>query len=500
MKIHTSCLGSNFEKIVSDAIQAHQPVADSGVAVAVIKNGQLAYAAGFGYRDRATSAPVDACTCFAIGSATKAFTSMAVSMWVDQNKLTLDTPIGHYLTDFQLEDPQATQQATLTDVLSHQTGLAPHNCLWYLGPFNRAGLYYRLRYLQPAVPFRSQFVYNNLMYMVAGYLLETNSGTSYEDIITSSILKPLAMNDTNLSFDALIHGSNYAKGYELGNELALKDFANIGPAAEVNSTALDMATWVQLFLNKGISSGGTVLVTPASLELMYKPIVDAGDGTMYGLGWNITSIAAKGSGTTQQKRLVFHTGDPVGGSAYVSFMPDDALGLVLLTNQHCTTNLVGTWPDKVATDIYDFLINGAVTGQVQLPKPSLAHGLGMAAASAAAAAPPPAAAASTPATSPAAAPATSPGVPSIYAGMYSNDGYGDFAIGMAGRNLTISYYGSSWPMQPITDIFFEFQVPAFGTIFPVLVAFESDAPGGIKGFKAPLVELPTVLMIPFEKR
>ena len=177
MKIHTSCLGSNFEKIVSDAIQAHQPIADTGVAVAVIKNGQLAYAAGFGFRDRATSARVDAGTCFAIGSATKAFTSMAVSMWVDQNKLSLDTPINHYLTDFQLEDAQATQQATLTDVLSHQTGLAPHNCLWYLGPFTRAGLYYRLRYLQPAVPFRSQFVYNNLMYMLAGYLLETVSGT-----------------------------------------------------------------------------------------------------------------------------------------------------------------------------------------------------------------------------------------------------------------------------------------------------------------------------------
>jgi CubicO group peptidase (beta-lactamase class C family) len=497
MTIHTSCLGPNFEKIVSNAIQAHQPTANTGVAVAVIKDGQLVFTAGFGYRDRATSAPVDVDTCFAIGSATKAFTSMAVSMWVDQNKLTLDTPINHYLSDFQLEDAQATQQATLTDVLSHQTGLAPHNCLWYLGPFTRAGLYYRLRYLQPAVPFRSKFVYNNLIYMVAGYLLETMSGTSYEEIITSSILKPLGMNDTNLSFDALIHSSNHAKGYELDNELALKDFTNIGPAADVNSTILDMAKWVQLFLNKGVSSNTTRLVSQASLELMYKPIVDAGDGTMYGLGWNITSIKANDSGTIQEKRLIFHTGDPVGGSTYVSFMPDDGLALVLLTNQHCTANLVGTWPDKVATDIYDFLINGAVTGQVQLPKPSLAHGLGMAAASAAAAAPPPAAAPPAPA---AGAPAASSGVSVIYGGMYSNDGYGDFAIGMSGPHLTINYYGSSWPLQRITDVISVFQVPAFGTIFTVPVLFESDAPGAIKGFTAPLVALPTQLLIPFEKR
>jgi CubicO group peptidase (beta-lactamase class C family) len=491
MKIHISSLGSNFEKIVSDAIQAHQPVADSGVAVAVIKNGQVAFAAGFGYRDRATSALVDADTCFAIGSATKAFTSMAVSMWVEQKRLTLDTPIKHYLSDFQLEDPQATQQATLTDVLSHQTGLAPHNCLWYLGPFTRTGLYYRLRYLQPAEPFRSKFVYNNLMYMVAGYLLETISGASYEEIITSSILKPLGMDDTNLSFDELIRSSNHANGYELDNELALKDFTNIGPAAEVNSTVLDMATWVQLFLNKGVSPNGTVLISPAQLELMYKPIVDAGDGTKYGLGWNITSIKATGSGTVQDKRLVFHTGDPVGGSTYVSFMPDDGFGLVLLTNQHCTAGLVGKWPDKVATDIYDFLLNGAITGRVDLPERSLSHGLGMAAAGAAPVTPPPAEAAGAPATFPSLG---------LYTGMYSNDGYGDFAIGMAGRNLTISYYESSWPLKPLTDTIFEFQVPAFGTIFTVFVAFESSAPGAFTGFKAPLVELPIVLLISFEKR
>jgi hypothetical protein len=254
---------------------------------------------------------------------------------------------------------------------------------------------------------------------------------------------------------------------------------------------------VQLFLNKGVSSNTTRLVSQASLELMYKPIVDAGDGTMYGLGWNITSIKANDSGTIQEKRLIFHTGDPVGGSTYVSFMPDDGLALVLLTNQHCTANLVGTWPDKVATDIYDFLINGAVTGQVQLPKPSLAHGLGMAAASAAAAAPPPAAAPPAPA---AGAPAASSGVSVIYGGMYSNDGYGDFAIGMSGPHLTINYYGSSWPLQRITDVISVFQVPAFGTIFTVPVLFESDAPGAIKGFTAPLVALPTQLLIPFEKR
>uniref|UniRef100_UPI0013D3480E serine hydrolase n=1 Tax=Klebsiella pneumoniae TaxID=573 RepID=UPI0013D3480E len=74
----------------------------------------------------------------------------------------------------------------------------------------------------------------------------------------------------------------------------------------------------------------------------------------YGLGWNITSINANGA----DKTLVFHTGDPVGGSAYMSFMPNDGLAVMLLTNQHCTDNLIGIWPDKAALDIYDYLLNG----------------------------------------------------------------------------------------------------------------------------------------------
>jgi CubicO group peptidase (beta-lactamase class C family) len=491
MKIHTSNLGPNFEKVVQDAIRTNQPVADTGVAIAVIKDGQLAFAAGSGFRNRATSSLVEADTCFAIGSATKAFTSMAVSMLAAQGQLTLDQPIKQLLPDFALKDPQATQQATLTDILCHRTGLAPHNCLWYLGPFTRSGLYYRLRYLDFAAPFRSTYVYNNLMYMLAGYLLETISGASYEEIIKTRILDPLGMGSTNLSFAELVRTVDHAKGYENGAELALKDFSNIGPAAEINSTVLDMAKWTQLFLHKGVGSNGGVLIGQPALEQMYAPIIDAGDGTMYGLGWNISSIKDTSSGAPQDKRLVFHTGDPVGGSAYVSFMPDDGLGVVLLTNQHCTQKLIGNWPDKVARDVYDYLLNGAATGQVQLSKRSIGHGLGMAAASAAAAAAPPPGAAAAP------APLADPG---SYAGMYANDGYGEFTISRSGSNLSISYYGSSWPLVPVSDTVFGFLVPAFGTIFPIQVFFTKDNTATVTGFSAPLVLQPHPLPVSFVKR
>jgi len=486
MKIHCSKLGPIFEKVVKDSINARQPFADTGVAVAVVKDGQLAFAGGFGFRNRATSAPVDAQTCFAIGSATKAFTSMAVSILSAQGQIAIDQPIIGFLPDFALKDLQATNQTTLLDILCHRTGLAPHNCLWFLGPFTRSELFYRLRYLDPAAPFRTAYVYNNLMYMVAGYLLETLLGKSYEDIIKTSILDPLEMTATNLSFADLTGSANHAKGYEKGIELPLKDFTNIGPAAEINSNALDMARWVQLFLRNGRTPSGGILIDQASLERMYAPLTDPGDGTMYGLGWNISSIKVTTSGSSQDKRLIFHTGDPVGGSAYVSFMPDDGLGLVVLTNQHCTNNLVGKWPDEVAADIYDYLLNQQVTGQLKLPNRSVIDGLGMAAAGAAAAK-----------AAPAGAPA--PANPGRYAGMFSNPGYGDFAVSHSGNILSISYYGSSWPLQSLSDTDFVFSVPAFGTIFPVQVYFTKDSGSAINGFAATLVLNP-LIDIGFTKR
>src|SRR5256885_151581 len=111
MKINLSKLGPDFEQIVKQAIDAHQPVADTGVAVAVLKYGELAYAGGFGFSDRAARTPVDANTCFAIGSATKAFTSMAVSIYDEEGKISLNTPISQFFPDFRMFDPIATRDA-----------------------------------------------------------------------------------------------------------------------------------------------------------------------------------------------------------------------------------------------------------------------------------------------------------------------------------------------------------------------------------------------------
>jgi hypothetical protein len=270
----------------------------------------------------------------------------------------------------------------------------------------------------------------------------------------------------------------------------LKDFTNIGPAAEINSNVLDMAKWLQLFLRKGLSSNGSVLVSPAGIENMYVPRMptDDGTGTSYGLGWTIGTIQSGG----QSKRIIFHTGDADGNSAYVSFMPDDGLGVVVLTNQHCTQDLINIWPDKVATDIYDHLLHDELTGQIRLPPRAVA-----AVAAAAPAAPGAAQVAALAAAPAVAIPAGSAG---NYTGMFSNPGYGDMVVSRAGNDLNISYYGLSWPLQPLSDTAFRFDVVGFGTDFPVFVQYARSSTGSFDSFAASLVLQPVVLMIPFLKR
>jgi CubicO group peptidase (beta-lactamase class C family) len=451
MPIDSSMLGPDFEKVVRDAIAAVQPVADSGVAVAVLKDGKLCFSGGFGLRDRAAAKAVDSQTVFAVGSATKAFTSMVLSMYAGTRAISLSDPVMTYLPDFQMQEGRTSTDMTLVDILSHRTGLPRHDPLWYLGPFTRSQLYYRLRYLaQIPGAFRTTFLYNNIMYSMAGHLLASHSGTSWEDFVQKHILDPLHMADTTFTLAAMLQSANYAKGYIKQVEVPLKDFTNIGPAGEINSNVIDMAKWVRLFLDKGVAPDGTVLIDPARLEHMYTGLTNVGNGrTQYGMGWYVDEVSSH--------RHIFHNGTADGNTAYVSFMPDRGLGVIVLTNQHCTTDLIGKWPDKVAEPIYDYLLNGQLAARVRLPElPAFDDGIDVQGPW-------------SPATSTvAAAPAGD------YVGMFSDDGYGDMAVSQRGAGLEISYYGTSWPLQHATGDVFVFNIHAFASDFKVPVMFSRD--------------------------
>lgn len=450
MPIANSMLGSDFERVVRDAIDAAQPVADSGVAVAVLKDSKLCFAGGFGLRDRAAGKAVDTQTVFAIGSATKAFTSMALSMYAGTRAISLDDPLMTYLPDFQMQEGRTSTDMTLVDILSHRTGLPRHDPLWYLGPFTRSQLYYRLRNLaQIPGAFRTTFLYNNIMYAMAGHLLASQSGTSWEDFVHTRILDPLHMGDTSFTLAALLQSANYAKGYIKHVEVPLKDFSNIGPAGEINSNVTDMAKWARLFLDKGVAPDGTVLIDQATLERMYTGLTNVGNGrTHYGMGWYVDEVAGH--------RHIFHNGTADGNSAYVSFMPDRGLAVIVLTNQHCTNDLIGKWPDKVAEPIYDYLLHGQPTAQVHLPEiPVVDDGIDV--------------------QGPWSPPTTAATAPAgDYVGMFSDGGYGDMAVSQRGGELELSYYGMTWPLERATGDVFVFKIHAFASDFKVPAMFSRD--------------------------
>ena len=194
------------------ATRAMKAFAVPGIAVGIVKDGHLVFARGYGVRAVGQAAAVDPDTMFAIGSNTKAFTSAALAILVDEGKLRWDDRVIDYLPDFRMWDPYVTREFTIRDVLTHRSGLGlGAGDLMFVTPtdFTRRDIIHGLRYLKPASSFRSQFAYDNLMYAVAGQVVEAASGQSWEDFVTQRIFAPLHMDGCAVSRDRL-HGDNVA--------------------------------------------------------------------------------------------------------------------------------------------------------------------------------------------------------------------------------------------------------------------------------------------------
>ena len=164
-----------------------------GLAVGVIRDGEIIFMEGFGYRDLKNKLPVTPKTVFGIGSVSKSFTSLSAAILVDERKLSWDTPVIEYLPEFKLYDDYATHHTTLRDMLCHRTGMAEHMLMTYGSPFSREEVFRRLRYLEPNSGFREKYQYINLMCMTAGYLVGRIWGGTWEDFVVKRILHPLGM-------------------------------------------------------------------------------------------------------------------------------------------------------------------------------------------------------------------------------------------------------------------------------------------------------------------
>ncbi len=342
---------SSIDKLVRRTIERWRV---PGVAVAIIKDGKLAFAKGYGYRDLERKLPVTPETLFAIGSCTKAFTATALGFLVDEGKVEWDRPVINYLPDFRLKDEYATFHATVRDLLLHRTGLPRHDLVWYGASLSRQQLYHRLRFLTPSAELRQLWQYQNLMYMTAGYLIEKITGQSWESFVRKRILEPLQMHQTNFSVEVSKTARDAALPYaEVNGKLKRIPFRNIdamGPAGSINSNLKEMANWVLLQLNKGKFKGKQIISAETLAEIhrpqmvvprprKYKELFYLN----YAMGWMVTSYRGH--------LLLMHGGSIDGFKAAVSFMPDDGLGLIVFANKSGTPV-----PQLLTYAIYDRLL------------------------------------------------------------------------------------------------------------------------------------------------
>jgi len=309
-----------------------------GVGVGIVKDGEVVFAEGFGVRSIEADTSVDADTLFAIGSASKAFTTMDIGILVEEGGVEWDEPVRTYLPTFKLKDPVASERMTVRDIVSHRLGLGRHDAIWYGSPFSRDELFAKLEYLDFGLDFRDRFQYNNLGFLTAGRVVEEVSGLSWEAFTRQRIFEPLGMDDSNFSVDDSKKAPNHAVPHMLiDGAVKVVDFRwidNAGPAGSINSSVNDVLKWVQMHLGKG-TLGDTTIISEDGHNEMYTPVTalrepmlsvqpDDQSEMVYGLGWFIE--------TYRGHKLVHHGGSIDGFYALILFMPNDGIGAVVLTN------------------------------------------------------------------------------------------------------------------------------------------------------------------------
>lgn len=311
-----------------------------GCAVAIVKNGKVVYTKGFGLRDVKNNLPVTPNTLFAIGSCTKAFTSAAICLLVDDGKIDFDKPVITYYPNFKLQDDYVTTHITVRDLLCHRSGLPRHDFVWYgAANLSRKDLVDALRYLEPSKGFRETWQYQNGMFGVAGYLVDIISEDSWENFVAKKIFGPLGMKSSNFSVTESQKTSDFAKPYaerkDEVKEIPFYDIEAMGPAGSINSSVTDMANWLIMQINCG-KFNGTQVVSEGSLRQTQTPqmimpsgITDEVFYSTYGMGWMITSYRG-------HLRLE-HGGNIDGFSASTCFLPKDSIGVVVLTNMDGTS-------------------------------------------------------------------------------------------------------------------------------------------------------------------
>jgi CubicO group peptidase (beta-lactamase class C family)/enterochelin esterase-like enzyme len=310
-----------------------------GLALAVVKDGKVVIAKGYGIREMGRPEPVTANTLFAIGSATKSFTATVAGILVERGRLDLDARATKCLAGLELADPYLTREVTVRDLMTHRTGVAGGDVLWASGDFDRDEIVRRIRYVPAIRGLRSRFDYSNIMFIAAGQAIAAAGGADLDTLFRREILDPLGMTATTTSVRSFPRGGDIATPHDPRPEgplpVAWRNMDNTLAGGGINSNAAEMARWLQFQLGKG-QLDGRRLVSEEFIEATRTPeTVIHRDGPWasmtpdahfmpYGLGWFLSDYHGY--------QMLRHGGGIDGMSAMVGLMPELGVGIMVLTN------------------------------------------------------------------------------------------------------------------------------------------------------------------------
>jgi CubicO group peptidase (beta-lactamase class C family) len=309
-----------------------------GMAIAIVKENEVVLAKGYGVREVGESVAVDEHTQFAIASNTKAFIATTLAILVDEGRITWDDRVTQHLPWFQLYDPYVTADMRIRDLLSHRSGLGTYSgdLLWYGTTYSAEEVVRRARYLQPASVFRGKFGYSNIMFIAAGEVISAVSDQRWDDFVRQRILDKLGMNQTVTSVRNLTNAAT--PHIELNGDVVSHTWTpwnNSGAAGGIISTVSDIAKWLRLQLNYGAVDGDSIFSEESSavmwtphiaipLTANKKEITPSIHFTTYGLGWNLWDYHGR--------QVISHGGGYDGMFSQVALVPEENLGMVILTN------------------------------------------------------------------------------------------------------------------------------------------------------------------------
>jgi CubicO group peptidase (beta-lactamase class C family) len=456
-----------------------------GAAVAVVKDREVILAKGYGFRDVEGKLPMTADTLLAIGSSTKAFTAYALGTLVDQGRIEWDKPVRAYIPWFRLYDAQAGERLTPRDLVTHRSGLPRHDLLWYNNSTaTRERLVRSLAYLPPTADLREKWQYNNLMFLTAGYLVETMTGNSWEDSVRTLVFAPLGMVRSNFSVVESQKDKDFALPYAERDgkltKIPFRDITLVGPAGSINSSVNEMSRWVSVHVNGG-KLGDTRVIGAATLADLHKPYMTTGNVSTrpditaadYALGWFVDNYRGHGR--------VHHGGNIDGFSAMVSLWPNDGLGFVVLTNKSGTglpELLIRTAADRIlGLEAVDWIgdaakqqAEGEAVGKKAEEKKATRR-----------------------------RPGTAPAHKlEEYAGDYSHPGYGGLKVTLAAGQLGFVYNGIATPLAHWHYETFNGGKTDDPTFKDMKLNFQTDVNGNVVGVAVPLES--TLEAIYFAKR